>query len=94
MTRHRRGFLRSNPALALASLRALASAATAPKQPTLAREDKVTWDGIVPTITDSVAVAKRAGATWMMVVPDQRTFAWFDDSGPWPDIAIARKGFL
>ena len=38
-------------------------------RPTFVRKDKATWDGIVQTVTDSVAVAKRVGATWMTVVP-------------------------
>jgi hydroxypyruvate isomerase len=38
-------------------------------QPSFARKDKATWDNIAKTITDSVDVAKRVGATWMTVVP-------------------------
>ena len=36
---------------------------------TFVRKDAATWTEITQTITDSVAVAKRVGATWMTVVP-------------------------
>jgi len=38
-------------------------------RPTFVRKDAATWDGIVQTVTDSIAVAKRVRATWMTVVP-------------------------
>lgn len=38
-------------------------------RPTFVRKDQATWDGVVKTVTDSVAVAKRVGAKWMTVVP-------------------------
>ena len=38
-------------------------------RPTFVRKDKATWDEITRTVTASVAVAKRVGATWMTVVP-------------------------
>ena len=38
-------------------------------RPTFVRKDKATWDEVTRTVSDSVAVAKRIGATWMTVVP-------------------------
>ena len=38
-------------------------------RPTFVRKDQAVWDGIAQTITESIAVAKRVGATWMTVVP-------------------------
>jgi hydroxypyruvate isomerase len=38
-------------------------------RPTFVRKDQATWDGIIKTVTDSIAVAKRVRATWFTVVP-------------------------
>jgi hydroxypyruvate isomerase len=38
-------------------------------RPTFTRKDEATWAEIARTISDSVAVAQRVGATWMTVVP-------------------------